>query len=651
MKYEILTYLLLSFTSCFGQEANHIATIEYTNIQQIKPSKDLSIVETGYAMLAAWLDNVKIEEQEIISQEGYWKNYNFNQEDKQVAELLGLSTSEINSGLGQHPLMEQIDGYLSSGPFMLQSSNKKEVAIVNGLSKGGEEAILKFTLISLSGETEKKEMTLSQFSELMDKNKLLSAACFVNEENKQGMSANNCSGVDKSPGGITAAYATQRNEERANRKCRIEKYLLKTKLYKNLEGVIYFDDNKLTVKGSQLLKGKKKVGSLVLEKDKAKKKILITYSYKDEKGDTLSGNLLDGTFATKNRDLTDGMFALPGEGSALKITKKEWIGFGIGGWTTIKAVKKGFAKYGGEYAKEVLHPFIEQIVDSIKLDSKYIKTLINISEVESKKRISAINSHDGHVMSVGFVQFTLLEKLQLWIKASKEDFKRFGIEVTSQKVTNKAFKNIKTIKGVANRKSSYEMRNIFWSLRFYDAALDPENIKSQMLLEIKNLKKRVDPKLSKNLHKKYFNHIGLYSMFAELRNNRPAIFSKTVAYISTQKVKKGEYSLKEFTEILQMKMRNAYIELEPICNCYKIEKILPDRASASLNWENKYKKKYKKKLSQEKIQENIDKIKICLENFDKLVELKKKNGSSEPRTYEKADSIIKKIKKKYSDLN
>jgi len=626
----IVIVLLIQTTFLYSQIDSNI---EFYSVQPFAKSDNISAKNASAIILVSWLDNVKVDVNEILGGFGYWGNYKIKS-DSSLDEW-GIGTEYI-----QELNTPTLNTKLLEGPFIISSgANYNDAKVVYGMIfKETGDPIIKFIDPNLTQSSSKVEMQLSAFVKTFDdQNQLIINSFSVVGTIGAASSPTSCNGLDQSPGGIEATYLTQRNKERGRRKCRMEKYLFKEKLAKKTKkGVVYFDDGKYIVKANELLRGGTKVGTLSIKKDNTKKIATIYFNYTDKNGVTQSGNLLDGAFASNNRALKNGIFALPGEGSWLwikdnyhegKKKSENHIGFGIAGWTKVRYMsrkkKKGYAIYGGGSVKQVLQKFKGQPIDGKELTSSEIDIFNGISQVESSGKISGINSHDSDVMSAGFIQFTLAGKLQAWIKKNPSLFQKYGIELADRKVIIKDKIREQPIKGVDK---VIEIRDLIWALRFYDACLDKAIINQEIVYareKIKSAAKIID-KYQRKSSFTQLSHSGIRTILIEVRNNRGVFMEKALIKM-TQDESNRDLSLKNFADELQIVLESIYRDLEPVNACGK--KLKP-RLTVS-NWESKL----AKRTDAEKIL-----FDNCYQNF---------KGA----TSKKASRIVTEIRELFPDLN
>jgi len=172
-----------------------------------------------------------------------------------------------------------------------------------------------------------------------------------------------------------------------------------------------------------------------------------------------------------------------------------------GGNTSSARIPLGFSEVRGKGLSRYNKQRLDQRLRSIRakglldISDRDIDTLQRISNIEVSGGINGINTWDGAVVSLGFMQFTLQHgKLQEWITMAPDDFKRYGIALDHGSpeykwIRNGVVKNRATaIKGARNKNS---LRFGLWAQRFFDAGEDERIIAAGTRLALQYLQRHL----------------------------------------------------------------------------------------------------------------------------------------------------------------
>ncbi|MDQ2642980.1 MAG: N-acetylmuramoyl-L-alanine amidase [Myxococcota bacterium] len=195
--------------------------------------------------------------------------------------------------------------------------------------------------------------------------------------------------------------------------------------------------------------------------------------------------------------------------------------------STASPLRRKGAGYAA-YTKQRLDDTLRQLraAGRLSVTDQQIDLFQRISNVETGGGITALNTWDSAVVSVGFMQWTLSHgKLQTWIRAAAPAFRRHGIELEPDRTY--AFKGgaVAAIRGAATAR---ELRLQPWAERFYRASFEPEAIIAEVAIAqrmIANELDRVRLWYGAAAHQRfagfYRQSAWLRAIFHEGYNNRP----------------------------------------------------------------------------------------------------------------------------------
>lgn len=192
---------------------------------------------------------------------------------------------------------------------------------------------------------------------------------------------------------------------------------------------------------------------------------------------------------------------------------------------------RGLAHYGGGRVDEVLRSLAA--AGRITLTGDDIDTLQRVANVETGGLIQGLNSWDSAVVSIGFMQWTLLHgKLQEWIRRAEAAFARHGIELDPGRTytwtrEGRVVSEQGAIRGAATRE---ELRWDGWAQRFFAAGLDEEAVVAEAALAAEHLRRHLaglraslrDPALYQRFLGHYRASPRVRGMFQAAYNNLPA---------------------------------------------------------------------------------------------------------------------------------
>ncbi|MFI1675859.1 DUF2272 domain-containing protein [Streptomyces sp. NPDC020607] len=125
----------------------------------------------------------------------------------------------------------------------------------------------------------------------------------------------------------------------------------------------------------------------------------------------------------------------------------------------------------------------------VTMSEDILDTFVRVSQVETGGAVQALNTWDSAVVSIGFLQLTLQHgKLQEWIDAGPEAFRRFGIEVDRGRTYRWGKTTKRAIVGAATKD---ELRWDGWAERFYLAGLDEAVIVAECVVSMRWLERHL----------------------------------------------------------------------------------------------------------------------------------------------------------------
>jgi hypothetical protein len=238
-------------------------------------------------------------------------------------------------------------------------------------------------------------------------------------------------------------------------------------------------------------------------------------------------------------------------------------------YRTIKGrrLKRGLARYGGgrldQTLRDLRHRGILQVTD------EEIDLFQRIANVETSGLIQGLNTWDSAVVSIGFMQWTLLYgELQEWISRAPAAFRRYGIELEPSRTYTWKSGRQKAIVGAA---TADELRWDGWAQRFYLAGLDPDIIAAEVQLarqvlqrHLDGLRRRLKSRGMQADYSLFLRHYrqspAIRGLFQEAYNNLPAAaLNGTLAALRAAKAQ-GNVGTERFLAILQGAIRQAYLD-------------------------------------------------------------------------------------------
>lgn len=231
---------------------------------------------------------------------------------------------------------------------------------------------------------------------------------------------------------------------------------------------------------------------------------------------------------------------------------------------TAKGLKPSGKKLGGAkgYSQQRLDTTLLDLRAAGKLTvtDEQIDLFQRISNVETGGAITALNTWDSAVVSIGFMQWTLhYGKLQEWIQAAAPAFGRYGIAVDPSATYRFGRHSVPAIQGA---RTKGELRCSPWAERFWKAGFDPEIIAVEVQLAIQHIARQlatVRAWCGKDAHRAFVTHYRanawLRAVFHEGYNNRP-VAAKAATCAALARAARG--SSNDFFEVFKAEMLRAF---------------------------------------------------------------------------------------------
>ncbi|HEY3500998.1 MAG TPA: N-acetylmuramoyl-L-alanine amidase [Polyangiaceae bacterium] len=191
----------------------------------------------------------------------------------------------------------------------------------------------------------------------------------------------------------------------------------------------------------------------------------------------------------------------------------------------------GMKAYTGQRLDKTLIALRSQ--SRISITDEQIDLFQRIAEVETGGAITALNTWDSAVVSIGFMQWTLrYGELQHWIERAAPAFARYGIEVDATR--HYVFKG-ERVPAIRGAEKSAKLRWNPWAERFWKAGFDAEIIAVEVKLAIEHLEKQL--RLARSwlgqagyatFEARYRADNWLRAIYHETYNNRPVVAKAAV---------------------------------------------------------------------------------------------------------------------------
>jgi peptidoglycan hydrolase-like protein with peptidoglycan-binding domain len=145
--------------------------------------------------------------------------------------------------------------------------------------------------------------------------------------------------------------------------------------------------------------------------------------------------------------------------------------------------KRGLIRYSGDRLDRVLDGLRKKRL--VTLSDEDLDTFQRIANIETSGGAQGINTWDGAVVSIGFMQWTLQHgKVQKWIELVPEAFTRFGI--TLDPAVSYRWGN-ETQRGIQGVSDMEVLRWGSWAERFFQVGLDDQALAAEVDLARKYL--------------------------------------------------------------------------------------------------------------------------------------------------------------------
>jgi hypothetical protein len=149
---------------------------------------------------------------------------------------------------------------------------------------------------------------------------------------------------------------------------------------------------------------------------------------------------------------------------------------------------RGFAAYTAQRLDDTLRQL--RAAGRLSVTDEQIDLFQRIANVETGGGITALNTWDSAVVSIGFMQWTLSHgKLQSWIRAAAPAFRRHGIELDPARTYSFKGGAVPAIRGAATAR---ELRFNPWAERFYRAGFEPEAIVAEVAIALRMIARELD---------------------------------------------------------------------------------------------------------------------------------------------------------------
>lgn len=205
-----------------------------------------------------------------------------------------------------------------------------------------------------------------------------------------------------------------------------------------------------------------------------------------------------------------------------------------------------------------------------------IDMLQRIANVETGGVIQAINSYDSAVMSMGFMQWTILYgELQSFISRASGAFKKYGIELSGRykfrtrrkKGDGTYYWHEWTVAGIKGASDKDDLRSLEWAMKFYRAGLDPDVLRAEAEFALEKLKEHKirivkNKKVGTSFLPYYGKSASLRALIHETFNNRPAYLYDALGRVAVQIKKIGGAGLDQFTSLVHNAIKAVYRQKE-----------------------------------------------------------------------------------------
>ncbi|MCX4672361.1 DUF2272 domain-containing protein [Streptomyces sp. NBC_01381] len=203
----------------------------------------------------------------------------------------------------------------------------------------------------------------------------------------------------------------------------------------------------------------------------------------------------------------------------------------------------------------------------VTMSEDILDTFVRVSQVETGGAVQALNTWDSAVVSIGFLQLTLQHgKLQEWIDAGPEAFRRFGIEVDRGRTYRWGKTTKRAIVGAATKD---ELRWDGWAERFYLAGLDEAVIVAECVISMRWLERHLSGMKAGFTRERmgwaadafrahYDRSPYVRGMFQSAYNNLPVVAQRAVINAMHADHKAGGLSTERFIPVLADAIKSAF---------------------------------------------------------------------------------------------
>ncbi|MEU5685852.1 hypothetical protein DEJ48_01375 [Streptomyces venezuelae] len=203
----------------------------------------------------------------------------------------------------------------------------------------------------------------------------------------------------------------------------------------------------------------------------------------------------------------------------------------------------------------------------VTMSEDILDTFVRVSQVETGGAVQALNTWDSAVVSIGFLQLTLQHgKVQKWIDAGPEAFRRFGIEVDRGRTYRWGKSTQQAIVGAATKD---ELRWDGWAERFYLAGLDEAVIVAECAVSVRWLEAHLAGMNARFTRERMGWAVNAFrahydrspyarGMFQSAYNNLPAVAQRAVVNAMHADHKAGGLSTDRFLPVLAQAIKAAF---------------------------------------------------------------------------------------------
>lgn len=250
----------------------------------------------------------------------------------------------------------------------------------------------------------------------------------------------------------------------------------------------------------------------------------------------------------------------------------------------------GYRRAGGGRLDRSLKALRE--ARKLSISDADIDMLQRIANVETGGLIQAINSYDSAVMSMGFMQWTVLYgELQSFIAKAAGAFRKHGIELSGKykfrtrrkKGDGTYYWHEWTVTGIKGAPNKDDLRSLEWARKFYYAGLDPDVLRAEAEFALEKLKEHKlrivkNKKVGTSFLPYYGKSASLRALIHETFNNRPAYLYDALGRVATELKKIGSTGLDQFTSLVHGAIRAVYKQKEGTSGLRKANNLITKTA-------------------------------------------------------------------------